>query len=543
MNIDSDFPKLEYNHLHNPYYEIEEKLVLIYYNLTRKESYDQISSLYRNILTYIKKTLSDDLQQIHYLKLAYKLIAQTRDIYYGKGERELTYALIYVLYDFYPVLAIYLIRTLVQPPNYGCWSDMKRLCHYIQQLNPQHSIIRICIELMNKTLFKDAQLLSFYEKNKDFTGHCYDLIFQSKKISNLAKWIPRENKKYGWLFEPLVINYYKNQLPRQNHPSYFLAIDRCKMIYRKMIAKINRLLNTTEIKLCEKRVDLIDPINMPLTAFIKHKNVLINALQPFLQENYYSNSSVMPIIPISQNKKGYPLSQLNISFFVKEAIRLNKQGSDHEIELLNILWKDYSKSFGIWPLDSYLPVLDMSQDVSYSAIGIACLIAERSTISKKILTFGNQPCWVNLDHCHDIFSMVKHILYETRAISNTNCDISPAIQLLQQSFQNSDTPISTIENMKLVVLSNNSKQSIINPALFTHRPIIVYWNLSCQFLESLPAPHNEPGIHIFSGSVFLPLFLTSKEKTSFQVVEEILSSNTRYDIFDNYIDRLVATST
>ena len=60
-------------------------------------------------------------------KLLYRLIAHTRDITNGLGERDLTYAMICVWYRYHPVLAIKALRFIVTSIGIGSWAD-NRLC-------------------------------------------------------------------------------------------------------------------------------------------------------------------------------------------------------------------------------------------------------------------------------------------------------------------------------------------------------------------------------------------------------------------------------
>jgi hypothetical protein len=50
---------------------------------------------------------------IDYFIFLIKLIIYTRDIFVGKGERDLTYMMIYTLYTQFPILAIYTLKTII----------------------------------------------------------------------------------------------------------------------------------------------------------------------------------------------------------------------------------------------------------------------------------------------------------------------------------------------------------------------------------------------------------------------------------------------
>ena len=106
-----------------------------------------------------------------YVELIYKMIAETRDCFYGKGEHDLSYMLIFTFYKYYPVLASYLIYKFVQPLDnkslgkvgYGSWRDMRYLCQYVRECSMKKEkdpIIEICVELITVTLKKDMDMVT-----------------------------------------------------------------------------------------------------------------------------------------------------------------------------------------------------------------------------------------------------------------------------------------------------------------------------------------------------------------------------------------------
>jgi len=231
------YPELEPIQLHDYF---KEQLVLFYYNLTRKSSDVEIhkmSSILHNLLSSLKTQINIDQSYIVYLKLLYKMMGETRDCFYGKGEQELTYMMIFVLYKYYPVLSIYLLHKLVQPLNnccfgklgFGSWRDIKYFCDYVRihsMKGDKDVLIEICVELINNRLKKDIDILSSrkYSTSDNIRDH----------ISSVAKWIPRENKKFDWLNDLLIIHWYNTYHPYmfkhvKGYVEYYNALDKCKM--------------------------------------------------------------------------------------------------------------------------------------------------------------------------------------------------------------------------------------------------------------------------------------------------------------------------
>jgi hypothetical protein len=144
----TEFPALEPIDLHPV---IKNKIVSLYFNLTRKIEWAAIHELAiefdslldlifkeirKNIGSHIElqKQKSSNNSEIYnkevdskknqfiaeifvlknYLSYLFKLIGQTRDIVHGKGERDLTYMLISVWYNYLPIPAMFALRLITQ---------------------------------------------------------------------------------------------------------------------------------------------------------------------------------------------------------------------------------------------------------------------------------------------------------------------------------------------------------------------------------------------------------------------------------------------
>ena len=107
--------------------------------------------------------------------------------------------------------------------------------------------------------------------------------------------------------------------------------------------------------------------------------------------------------------------------FVKTAINLNSQSKCGKFDdldgkrTLNYQWNDNSKYTG--KLKSMIAMVDTSGSMScdnciplYSAIGLGCRIAEKSSIGKRVLTFSSNPSWVNLSHVIHLQIWLKKFL-------------------------------------------------------------------------------------------------------------------------------------
>jgi len=114
------------------------------------------------------------------LKTLFIVLAYVRDIDGGMGERKMTYAMLDVWYQRFPVLAVYALEALVLC-GYGSWRDVPGLCNYLKNF-------------------------SVRRENHPWIETAVDFMLRHVHLDGLAaKWVPREtSKKNLWLFEVFV---------------------------------------------------------------------------------------------------------------------------------------------------------------------------------------------------------------------------------------------------------------------------------------------------------------------------------------------------
>jgi hypothetical protein len=300
------------------------------------------------------------------------LIGHVRDIYFGHGERDLSYMMIYVWYKFYPVLAIYAFHQFVIGNSpYGCWSDIKYFCKFIARIS-SHGIcdplIDIAVSCANRQLFSD------------FGG-----VYSNEGVSNLSKWIPRENK-IEWLFEKLVVDWFScHDLLYKDF--YF---SHQKKMYRQMIVGI-----------CKRCID--DKVTI--------KNIFQSVskgnCQGIITDKYDKS--------INSRRFSYFHDNVFIGTYIKTAVSIiNGVDFDTSTEAiwLNHKWCQMVATFFDNKCCSGIPIVDISADISdeslYNAIGFACLIAIKSGLF-RILLVSNKPIWIDFSNTDSICSIVHKI--------------------------------------------------------------------------------------------------------------------------------------
>ena len=169
------------------------------------------------------------------LEELFVVLFETRDIR-GKGLRDATMAMWSTLLANESTRALALdLLDLV--PIYGCWQDMFKM--------PSQAWPRI-LDIVVSQIYKDEMALS-----------------QGGKISLLAKWMPREGK-------PMATYCAGKLVPGR----MFLGAQ--MKHYRQRISRLNKYLNTVEVKMCANDWETIDPAKVPYNAIRKYRKAFLN---------------------------------------------------------------------------------------------------------------------------------------------------------------------------------------------------------------------------------------------------------------------------
>jgi hypothetical protein len=287
----------------------KDNIVTIYYRFIQpKGEHDMLNfaKTYEELLSSISSSLiksNDNIFHSHYrniLKMLYKLIAQTRDFCYGKGERDITYMMIYKWWKYYQNMGLLAFSSLLcdaenesrttqatvtssfdstmfsennkengcdfklhidtsnvyvpHQNSYGCFKDVKYFCNYVRKYGDKN------IPNKNDILCKYAITMLNQRVYDDYVEYC-----KNGTLPSIAcKWVPRENSKYHWIFEQMAIQWANATNPHilsslcleqyDNMNVSFKnikAVVKCKMIYRKVVSQLSKLLDFPETKQCQ----------------------------------------------------------------------------------------------------------------------------------------------------------------------------------------------------------------------------------------------------------------------------------------------------
>ncbi len=277
----TEFPVLTASSLTS---KVESQITQIFFNLNCPEDSIEIRRNYMQIvdvLKQIKQGMNGNQKETYneYLNTLYRMVGYTRDVREGKGDRAGSYVMLMAFHVVYPVLAQYALYAFVygdanEEWQYGSWRDIGPMCDMLRiysNTRDNHSLIDQMIEYANKQLSRDIEIWKYAYIRRDH---------KSLLLSNVSKWIPREGKKYDWVFDRLYCHWAEQHYPyilkssRSNDDSYIRARLKCKQLYRKAVAKLNRAIDTPEIKMCATQWHNIEPQTVGMYTYIKHIRAL-----------------------------------------------------------------------------------------------------------------------------------------------------------------------------------------------------------------------------------------------------------------------------
>jgi hypothetical protein len=494
------------------------------------------------------------------LSLLYRMIGNTRDITDGKGECKLTYMMICTWFDFYPELAYFAVKCLVNIGSnihqYGSWKDIKYFCDYCKNYTrcDRHPLIHYAVYLMNEQLRSDYA---------NYISNSY------KDISLAAKWVPREKSAFGWLYESFATNYFENYMnTAETLSSQQKAILKCKTDYRKLISALNKVIDTLQIKQCNNNWSSIEFNKVTSISLSKQKKAFLNIKKNGEVRYPESKDRVTCAINfnnhIQEGVKGnieIKGKRVGMADFTKQAVDLLRHFSKPEMDLLNAQWKDNSTQSGA--LGKMIAMVDVSGsmdgDPMNVAIALGIRIAEKSILGQRVMTFSSMPTWVNLESCPDFISKVALV---KNADWGTNTNFHAALErILDVIIENKMEP-EDVQDMVLVILSDMqmdqgdacNKHTLYNlmkekyevAGIRVHGkpykpPHILFWNL--RSTKGFPTLSNQANSSMVSG--YSPALLNTfceqgmdalLSCTPWSILEKVLS-NDRYKIMADKVEQ------
>jgi len=466
--------------------DIQEKICQFDFQCVRtnEEGIDALSEILCDLLRRLSKDQTSPVleeKRKEHLIILYKLIGKTRDINGGKGECALSYMMIWKWYQYFPEMSIFALKMFVHSPAieykednstdneepYGSWKDMKYMCKYLQVYpgcSMAHPLMQNCINIINNQLREDHQL---YQEN-DVENN------KNKQISLAAKWIAREtSNKFGFMYDALSANYFPEYMATAKKPSSIRkAQNKCNAQYRMLCTTLNRHLDTIQIKQCGHNWASIDHAKTTSITIAKQRKALLNLTlcEDDQTGKPTQRSDQIDRIKCAENLKAHMESlvkagkevkgkHVGLNTFTFDANRLLYQTNVDQLELdiLNSQWRDNANQKNANGLGPMIAMVDMSGsmegDPVNAATALGIRIAEKSILGKRVMTFNDEPKWVNLDGCNTFTEMVHEINCSNRD-AGTSTNFYAALDLMLTAIEESRILPEDVENMILVILSD-----------------------------------------------------------------------------------------
>ena len=246
------------------------------------------------------------------------LIGYMRDIYLGRGQYNTSYMMLATLIEYGRIdLFEYIFERFFhiegQHP-YGSYKDVKYFCGYIKDS-----------DLPNKRDLYHRIIRKFVKPQLE-----KDVISETPSL--LAKWLPREKSKFGWLAKEIAWCCYDEGYDKSSH---------AMKQYRHDIAEINRRLDTAQIhmngqwEIPELRGETL---RLQYKSFMNHCPDRISK-----RERYFNQALITP--------------QYLVSFSLEK-----------KDPLYNYCWEDLSKTY---PKSKYLVAVDCVEGIGFALAAAA----------------------------------------------------------------------------------------------------------------------------------------------------------------------------
>lgn len=471
---------------------------------------------------------------------------QTRHCRGGKGEKDLFYKIIMELVVLYPQTVENLMHLV---PHYGSFKDWFQFVAMATDEKTDVSVKRAMLPVVNtimdlvtEQLIKDQTALDEMENSESQSSS----TAHTKGISLLAKWAPREKKRFKKQVQVLA----NKVFPASKAP---------KKEYCQLLSRLNKAINSCEVLMSSNQWHEIDFGKVPSVCLLKNRKAFLNEKikEPLSSPgeedtgNRYPNKAERVecrkrlrdtmLHNKSQKLKG---RQLFPHELVKKFMGRNDKLSTLEKELLSCQWEDIRANVitsmeqvraknaldqacieaetSSVDLGNIVPVVDVSGSMSGTAMEVAIalgiLVSEITSpaFANRCMTFSQTPSWVVLDGCSTLQDKVKNMQH---APWGMNTDFEKATELVLQAAI--EAQLSPDEIPDLIIFSDMQFDQARNRSgdWETHHkrivrrfkeeglsacgkewpaPHIIYWNLR-GVTNGFPAQGNTPNVTMLSG--------------------------------------------
>lgn len=515
--------------------------VAFFTQLVRGLSSNQITEYVQRILATGNQAQMKDL-----IVMAF----QTRDVRGGKGERDLGRLMLAAICQTHPAWAEDLLGLV---PEYGCWKDLWKLYQEVPSLQ------KVIDKVVHRQFLLDQE---------------------THKPSLLIKWLPREGTKYDELARHFAALFFPLTPP---------ANGQRMRTYRRCLATLNRHLDTTEIKMCDKEGQWteIRPKNVPGRLMKRCKNAFFNQTKPKRGSPQTRYPDRQDRVQCAENFKGFMTKVATGEEKMKggdttmphEHIREIYQNRSLSLEALQVIQAQWDAIRTVAEagggLGKVVPMCDFSGSMDgvpkEVSLALGILISEVASPAFKdhILTFDSNPRWHSFSGLTTLQEKVRSVGSLGQGLST---DFQKAADLILQRLVEHKVPREEAPSDLLVLTDmgfdaacqkgayssytgNSYSKNVKTQDWETHfqmirrnfeeagyeAPRIICWNLSAEYAD-FHAKASEVGVVQLSG--WSPAVLKAlqgdgiKVQTPYEGLRKLLDEP-RYDRVRDVVDILL----
>ena len=466
-----------------------EQLTQLSFQLTRTNNTDTHASLAKWFFSIISEcansykqpgaTPSRKLEMLGVLNDAYALTLFTRDIVFGKGE----YALAYILVGEWLRLglqwspAIDLAQCAItmmmtsdgwfteeRSHPYGSWKDLKHFWTYLQSDAWRTGLCDVDAAELVEKMERELVGAAVAQLHSDI---------QSSNPSLCAKWMPREKSAQSHLFRRMAETMFESFLATANtDESEVAATKKACRYFRKLLSKLNQVLDTPQVKQCAGEWSVIDfDTGVSSITTRNQRRAFLNLTRNGEQRCDTADRTQCAINfkshveAAARGERRMKGKRVGVDAFVRDAVRLARDAEVGEIgaedmttlkAAIDAQWNDAKRVCG--SLGDYVALVDTSGSMEdecarplYSAIGLGIRIAEKSRLGKRVLTFSHAPAWVSLE---DVDGFCDAVAQVREAPWGCNTNFNSALTMILEACVTRRLTSEEVKSITLVVLSD-----------------------------------------------------------------------------------------
>ena len=460
------------------------------------------------------------------LEYAIKWLFFVRDIRGGLGERDTFQTLFGVLSQYHKDEALKVVSIIAE---YGRWKDVVDLS---MGLTISDEVRLCCLNLISTQLRQDVV---------NYT--------EGKSISLLAKWMPSINA---------------------SQKSRSVARELCKYLclsfaeYRKMLSKLRKHLDVTEVKTCANKWGEIDYNKVSSNANLRYKDAFLKHDEARRRE--YLKEILTPSVTSSAVMHAENLYPYEIWYKYLDTDCWTRRYNSVTVtkdDSLEAMWRNLKE---IGDCGNTMVVCDGSGSMCMQLNGssvyaidvarsLAVYFAERcdGQFKNQFIEFSSNPKFIDLRNCETLCDKIK-IVNNYNDCSSTDIEKTFMIILkaaIENNMTQADMPerlliVSDMEFNEATTIRYNEDYMCRFKTLFDSiadqyamhgfkMPKLVFWNVFSR-TKTIPVTSNEAGVILVSGfSVNIATMVMSGQVDPWLVLKEQLDSP-RYQLVSDKLN-------